>query len=152
MKWLNAIGLILQFVAFWFAAPELLGEATLKRLEKGLQRFVALMPLIIILLVVFVYGFVFIGIAVYNTVVISQTGSTTINPTTYYIALGISTAIYMAIMFNFKRVRSFLDKRLAVPLVQNLINSNEVRRTALLIGAILFTLGFLAQLTVILVG
>ena len=28
MKWVNAIGLLLQFIAFWLAAPELLFQVT----------------------------------------------------------------------------------------------------------------------------
>jgi len=35
--WLNRIGLILGFIAFWFATPELLGEDRLKSLENRIE-------------------------------------------------------------------------------------------------------------------
>jgi hypothetical protein len=51
MKWLNAIGLILQFVSFWFAAPELLRAGTLKRFENGLRNLISKLPALAIGLV-----------------------------------------------------------------------------------------------------
>ena len=37
MTWLSPVGLILEFIAFWFATPELLGQERLKRLEGKLE-------------------------------------------------------------------------------------------------------------------
>ncbi|MBO6515983.1 MAG: hypothetical protein JJ975_05465 [Bacteroidia bacterium] len=152
MKWLSAVGLIFQFVAFWFAAPELLGAATLKRLEVGIRRFATLAPLIIILLIIFGYGLTFLGIAAYNMYVLSETGEAAINPKTYFIYMGLFTALYLAIMLNYKRVRRFLEHRVGEPLTQRIINSSETRKTALFVGAILFTLGFLLQLLAVLLS
>lgn len=56
MKWLNILGLIFQFAAFWFAAPELLGIESLKRFEKGLISFIAKVPTVIIALSVIIIG------------------------------------------------------------------------------------------------
>ena len=56
MKWINALGLLLQFLAFWFAAPELIGEQNLKRLKKGLIRFISTIPLIVFTLIILAYG------------------------------------------------------------------------------------------------
>lgn len=37
-------------------------------------------------------------------------------------------------------------KKYATPLIQKLILNGEVRKTALIVGAVLFTLGFIFQL------
>lgn len=38
MAWLNRIGIILEFLSFWLAAPEILGEERLRALERGVER------------------------------------------------------------------------------------------------------------------
>ncbi len=152
MKWVTAIGLIFQFFAFWFAAPELLGVTTLQRLETGIQRFAARAPLIIILSIIFGYGLTFIGLASYNFYYMRETGEAFINVKSYMWSMGICTAVYMAIMFNYKRLKRFLEKKVAEPLTNRIINNSETRRVALLIGAILFTLGFFLQLVSVLLG
>ncbi len=44
MKWFAIAGLIMQFVAFWLAAPELLGVDALKRFENGLVKLLSRLP------------------------------------------------------------------------------------------------------------
>lgn len=56
MKWLTFFGLIFQFVAFWFAAPELLGGVTLKRFEKGLISFIRKLPTLLIVAIAVMLG------------------------------------------------------------------------------------------------
>ena len=34
MAWLNRVGMILEFISFWFAAPEILGETRLLKIEQ----------------------------------------------------------------------------------------------------------------------
>ncbi len=63
MKWLNLLGLSLQFFAFWFAAPELLGPQTLARFEKGLISILAKVPTLLIALVATGAGF---GMSLYG--------------------------------------------------------------------------------------
>jgi hypothetical protein len=152
MKWVNAIGLICQFFAFWFAAPELLGVSTLQRLEKGIERFAARAPLIIILSIIFGYGLTFIGLATYNFFYMKETGETFIDVKSYLWSMGICTVVYMVTMFNYKRLRRYLENKVAQPLTQRIINNSETRRIALLIGAVLFTLGFALQLLTVLLG
>ena len=38
MKWLNCLGIVLEYCSFWFAAPELLGEERLSALENSLEQ------------------------------------------------------------------------------------------------------------------
>ncbi len=41
MDWLHRVGMILNFLSFWFAAPELLGEDRMKKWEGyGVERVV----------------------------------------------------------------------------------------------------------------
>lgn len=35
--WLSRVAILLQFAAFWFSVPELLGERRLKAIEKGVE-------------------------------------------------------------------------------------------------------------------
>src|SRR5215470_3595367 len=42
--WLNRAGLIIGFISFWFAAPELIGEPRLKAWEAALAAGLRLMP------------------------------------------------------------------------------------------------------------
>lgn len=38
MEWLNRIGIILNFLSFWFVAPDIIGEARLKAWERNLEK------------------------------------------------------------------------------------------------------------------
>ena len=38
MQWVNRLGLVLDFLAFWFAAPEILGEDRLRAMEGRLEK------------------------------------------------------------------------------------------------------------------
>jgi MFS family permease len=106
MKWLNAIGLILQFVSFWFAAPELLGAVDVE--ASGRE-----------------------GYDFFSTMVI----------------IGwVSLAYVLYMIFFYKRLQRWLEKSVATALLEKLINNNEVRKNALIIGVVLFSLGFLVQL------
>lgn len=152
MKLLNAIGLICQFVAFWFAAPELLGETTLKRMQASIQKLVTLIPIIATVVVVFGYGLTFLAISGYNTYQMSKTGEVVIDPTKYFISIGVFTVLYMIFIFRYKKIRAYLETRVAIPLTHKLLHSNETRKNALIIGAILFSIGFIAQLLAVLLG
>lgn len=147
MKLLTAIGLICQFIAFWFAAPELLGESALKRMQSGIQKLVTLIPIIISVIVIFGYRLTFIIMSGYNAYLMSKTGEISINPITYFVSFGLFTCLYMIFIFRYKKIKAFLERKVAIPLTYKLLNSNETRKNALIIVAVLFTIGFLAQLT-----
>lgn len=38
MEWVNRLGLVLEFLSFWFAAPEILGEERLRALEQRIEQ------------------------------------------------------------------------------------------------------------------
>lgn len=149
MKWINATGLILQFIAFWFAAPELLGEATLQRFEKGLQKFIARIPTLLFILIVVGYSLFFAVRGILKGLEASQ-GKDSVDITSYFIQLGIASALYFLYMIRYKRINRWLDERFAQPLSNKLIHNQETRKLALLIGAFCFSLGFLLQLFAVL--
>lgn len=147
MKWVNIAGLLLQFLAFWLAAPELLGEDTLKRFEKGLTKFIARMPVILFILVVTFY-FSYFGIGgLLKGLKAADEGIEESEMVSFFISMGIGTLIYMIYIFSYKRINKWLELKVAEPLTDKLINNNQTRKNSLIAGAIFFTLGFLLQLT-----
>lgn len=150
MKWVNVIGLILQFAAFWFAAPELLGAKTLKRFEIGLTRLLSSIPLIILMIGCVGYGLSFAIAGVLKGMKGAEEGLSESEFYSFIITLGIGTLVYIVFMFFFNRIKAWLEKRIAEPLISGLISNNHIRSTALIIGAVLFTVGFILQLGVVL--
>jgi hypothetical protein len=149
MKWINALGLLLQFISFWFAAPELLGVNTLKRFESTLRKFVASLPLIILLAFILVYAVSMSVLGIMKGLKASEVGLEKNEMLQVYTIMGICLILYFVFLFFFKRIKNWLDIHLAQPLVSGLINNNKTRSSALIVGAILFTIGFLLQLVVI---
>lgn len=152
MKWLNLISIVLQFVAFWFAAPELLGAATLKRFELGLRKAIALIPMLIMFIVALGYGITFSVLGLLKGIKGSKEGITIIEFYSFITVLTIATLAYFVLIAFRKKLMKWLDIKLAKPLTEKLISNNEARSTALVIGAILFTLGFLVQLVIVLIS
>lgn len=148
MKWLTILGLTFQFVAFWFAAPELLGEKALKRMQNGIQKLVTWIPIIFTLLVVLGYGLTFIGISLYNAYSMAQDGEVVMDITKYFVSLIVFTIIYVVFIIYHKKISKWLENRVAIPLTHKILHSSTMRKNALVIGAVLFTLGFLLQIAV----
>lgn len=149
MKWINALGLLLQFISFWFAAPELLGVNTLKRFEISLRKFVAALPLIILLCVVLIYAISLSALGILKGIKASEEGIAKNEMTEVYLIMGGCFLVYFVFLIFFKRIKNWLDLHLAQPLVSGLINNNKARSSALIVGAVLFTIGFLLQMVVI---
>ncbi|TNE79391.1 MAG: hypothetical protein EP332_11130 [Bacteroidetes bacterium] len=150
MKWINALGLILQFLAFWFAAPELLGATTMGRLEKGLTKFFSRLPLVLILTLIGFYVAFYVVGALFKGIKAGNEGIEKAEIMQFYIELGIASTLYFLLIAFYKKINNWLYHKMAVPLILRLIHENETRRIALFIGAVLFTLGFLMQLGVVL--
>lgn len=148
MKWLNLLGLCLQFISFWFAAPELLGETTLKRMEKQIRKLLSILPNIILMAGILVYAgsLSYMGFA--KGIQGAEQGMTQEEFLRFIITLGICSIVYIVFLIFFKRIQNWLDKNLAQPLTQKLVENNEFRFVALKMGAVLFTLGFVFQLVV----
>jgi ABC-type amino acid transport system permease subunit len=145
MKWINAAGMLLQFLAFWFAAPELLGEKRLRSFEKGLKNLISYLPMILILLVIAVYGLTFGIGGIIKGIHASAEGIEASSLTSYYLVLSACTILYMVFILFFRRIHNWLERKVATPLSNHLINDQSARRSALILGAFLFTIGFICQ-------
>lgn len=148
MKWLNILGMVLQFLSFWCAAPELLGEATMKRLESGMTRFVARIPVIIVFGGMMAYALTIGLFGAFEGLSAGRGGEPLVGMWQYFLLLGALMVLYFAFMFFHKRILSLLERRLAQPLVHRLVENPDARRKALMLGAVLLTAGFLMQLIV----
>jgi len=48
--WVNRVGIVLEFLSFWLAAPEILGERRLRTLERRLERGLRALPRVLLIL------------------------------------------------------------------------------------------------------
>lgn len=151
MKWINAVGLILQFAAFWLVAPELLGESALKRFKNGLETFLARLPMAIFMIIILVFSFGFGGLGIWKGMQAAEHGIEAGEITRFYVLLGVGMLIYFVFLIFSKRMVRWISEKFSKPLVQKLIQEDRMRKNALVIGAILFTTGFLFQLAAILI-
>lgn len=148
MKWLNILGMVLQFLSFWCAAPELLGEATMKRMEVGMTRFVARIPVILVFGGMMTYALVVAGFGIMEGITAGRGEEPMVDMATYAVILGAACVVYFIFLLFHKRILRWLELRLAQPLVHRLVASADARRNALVLGAVLLTVGFLMQLVV----
>jgi hypothetical protein len=149
MKWLNAVSLIVQFISFWLAAPELLGDQFLKRIQVGLKTFISKLSIIIISVVVVGFS---LGLSIYGWIRginATENGITDEDMRNYFIFISVMIVIYFIFMFRLKQFRKWMDLTISGPMVDRLVNDNNMRKNALILGAVLFTLGFFGQLIVI---
>jgi preprotein translocase subunit SecG len=141
VKYLAIFGLCLQFVAFWLAAPELLGVEALKRFEKGLVKLLANLPGMTLGIVGFATG---IGLGVYGIMVGLKGDSDAAKRAIIWIAIVFTLYVVFVVVF-YKRLQKVLRIRVAEPLMNSLIQNNKTRKIALAVGAAFFTLGFICQ-------
>ena len=115
MKWINVAGLFLEFLAFWFAAPELLGEQSLKGIEKGLRRFIFYLPKLVFILIVAAF-------LIYCLIAASHIT----NYVTYTWQIGIESAVYVVIIIFIKPIQRKVDEKISRPLIEKIINSTYI--------------------------
>jgi len=139
----DRVGLILNFLSFWLAAPEILGEDRLRIIvkvfedsAKGITRFVNFLIFIVVLMVVascFLFALIYILSSTIDKSVISWIGGAI----TIIIFLG--TAFLLA---------DGLDRlnELTEGVFKRLADDSKIRQRSLVVGAILFVLGNILQL------
>lgn len=152
LQWLNILGMVLQFLSFWCAAPELMGDATMQRLETTMTRFVARIPVILVFGGMMTYTLVVAGFGIYEGVSAGHGGTAVMDMGNYALMLGAACAAYLLFMLLHERILRYLEERLAQPLVRHMVTNADARRNGLLLGAILLTTGFLMQLVVAVVA
>ena len=56
--WVNRVGILLEFLSFWLAAPEILGEERLRKLERRVERGIMKLPMMLLMAVALVLAVV----------------------------------------------------------------------------------------------
>lgn len=131
MIWLDRVGMVLQFLAFWLIAPEVLGHAGVHRLRSGLKRLIELA-------LVVPFG---LGIVLLTWALLFREFAEHLASWHRLLGLGIVTlAVFLASYWLFRRQR-------LMKLLDEIEADEQIRSRLLRIGAAAFSVGFLLQLT-----
>lgn len=132
IKIFTILGLLLQFLAFWMAAPEILGVNWLRKTEGLIRKMISQLPQLILAVLGMVLGVMFYHSmrSIFAFVVV-------------IIFIGILLLLY-------KKLGQVLDERISRPLIKKLILNDTFRFTLLKFAALFFTLGFIIQIALVL--
>ncbi|WP_413533952.1 hypothetical protein [Empedobacter brevis] len=133
IKILTLLGLILQFVAFWMAAPEILGSDWLSKTEEMIRKAINQLPQVILAILGIAIGMMF-----YHSM-------------SSIFVFSIVIPIIVLLLLFYKKVEQLLDKKISKPLVNKLIINETFRFTLLKFAALFFTLGFLIQMILVII-
>ena len=144
--WMNRVGIILNFISFWFAAPEILGEERLRKIEASFEKvvkagstclvvflFVTLIPLFVIMLF-------FLMPALITGIMMLFTGSSLWAGIKTLLAV-IGFWLGVALLVQVVNLVPELTERFLNMLADN----QRIRQRALILGALLFVLGNILQ-------
>ena len=132
--WVNRVGIVLEFLSFWFAAPEILGEERLRALERRVERGISLLA-VAMAMIAGLAGMM--GLVGLTAVTIMGEEAMADWGWVAGIALMAGIGMWLAIMYEQK----------ALPrLLRVLADDTRIRRRSLAMGAVLFVVGFLLQL------
>jgi hypothetical protein len=135
MKWLGRIGMLLSFLFFWLAAPGVLGERKLRRLyEVGLKS----IPNIVCFIIA---NFFYILFAIVMIALLEPSKIEVKPPFREFIVIG----LYLIAMLIGWIISQKIHDRLIMPFIEKLANSQKMRSQFLIMGGLLFTLGFIMQ-------
>lgn len=134
IKILTIFGLSLQFIAFWLAAPEILGPEWLKKTDRIIRKMIIYLPSVIL----FCLG-VILGILVPSAI-------------DNLVGLLIVAPIFIGILVFHKKLILIFDRAIATPLLNKLILKGSFRYLLLKIAAAFFTIGFCLQIVAIIRG
>ena len=143
--WLNRVGMILGFFAFWFAAPEFIGEARLRTWEQSLAKILKKignnLPLI--------FGLFTISFcAIYLAHHWPTKAEMIENLREQWLPWVHSRRRYSwsqyLLSLTGPAVLQVVGK-LGPPLIAKMANDSKVRQTSLALGAMLFTMSFILQ-------
>ncbi len=135
MQWIDRVGLLLNFLAFCFAAPELLGEQRLKAWRRQLERW----SMAIVILVWFLLlSFLWVG---FSDLIPDE--MVDMMPTIWLISTTTVLSVASALPLI---VPGGVLSRIVRPMMQQLADDAQARQRSLAAGAILFVLGFVSQL------
>jgi hypothetical protein len=129
MRWLNILGMTLQFFSFWFAAPEILGEEKLKHYENKIKRYLSNLPTLIFGVPSIILIFIFFG-----------SGGKSSGSGEFSIVL-----LILAFIFR-NRLKKRFEEKVMKPFLDTLIENDDKRQNYLRIAAALFTAGFICSI------
>lgn len=136
IKILTLIGLILQFISFWLAAPEILGPDWIVKTEDFFRKLIRKIPTVVLSFLGAIIGVIFYQSMRLDTILI----------------LVMICIIFILLLIFHKRIEYFLDHKISNPLIQKLIISNNFRFTLLKFAAIFFTIGFIIQIFLVIIS
>jgi hypothetical protein len=131
---LNRVGMGINFVSFWFAVPELIGEVRLKAWEKSLAGFLSYLPSALKKAAYRLSALVFL-------ILIARLVENKLTRHMVIPALPQGWTVALAALFAL----SVLFQMVGPWWVSKLANDNDIRQTSFLVGAVLFTLAFALQ-------
>jgi hypothetical protein len=133
--WVNRVGIVLEFLSFWFAAPEILGEERLRAVEQGVEKGIGLLPAVVgSRWTVFALGMV-AGVLVSLRAVTEG----------LWEDLGLLGITAAAVGTGMAVVTITLEK-VVEPVLRVLADDQRIRQRSLAVGTVLFVVGFLLQL------
>jgi hypothetical protein len=153
-KWLSITSLILQYASFWLAAPEILGEKRMHSLERGLAATIIGMPRFVIIFGGWVPAFVGSALIVkkvydqFGLLPLFRHGSNRSLWVDSFLGLLLGFAVYGSAWMAMK-IAGKVANWATAPLVRKLANDSPFRERCLIVGAIIFTIGFILQLLVV---
>ena len=142
---------MLQFLSFWLAAPELLGESTLKRLQVGLIRFVSMFPIYFFAVLGAVLG-ITMGVAGVYRGLNAAEGMQENDFVYFIVSLGATMTVYFVLLGFRIKIEKWISRSFGEPFIMSIINDEGFRRKLLLSASVLFSAGFLCQLIAAIFG
>ncbi|GEM53682.1 hypothetical protein [Empedobacter brevis] len=132
IKVFTILGLVLQFLAFWMAAPEILGVDWLRKTEGLIRKMISQLPQLILAVLGMVLGVMF-----YHSM-------------RSIFAFVVVIIIIAILLLLYKKLGQVLDEKISKPLIKKLILNDTFRFTLLKFAALFFTLGFIIQIALVL--
>lgn len=136
MDWIKIASIVsisLQFISFWFAAPEVLGSKWLQKAEAIIRKVIKTIPGFLMLILGAIIG------------VLTPKALSGFN---LKLLIPLILLFLVTIIFS-KKLQKMLDEKISVPLLNRLIINQSFRFSLLKTAAILFTLGFIIQIITI---
>jgi hypothetical protein len=149
MDWVNRIGMVLEFVSFWLAAPEILGKQRLLMVENRIRKMLHFLPRLstpVIAILLVVMPLVCIG--EFYLMRTGQIQRSAYGPTITAPKDGMYYGVFYIIFPLFLLLTGvyFLVDKIGPALLHSLADDKRYRHRALIVGATFFTLGFILQI------
>ncbi len=156
MEWLNRMGLIIQFLSFWLAAPEILGEERLRRLQSRIASGVNLLPSLSVEVTMGGLAVIAVMLGIWLDTILSpilpepnsavRWSGLPSRPYLLVMVVIAFTALNLAAFWVGRKVSAEVKEKIVPRLLDSLAKNERVRQRSLVLGAALFTAGFLMQL------